>query len=117
MWFGLLDAARGVFREPISSDARASEQWSAVRYVVMGGLSINQGWALVPDLVLRGATPVSHLISGDDTMWRRVVSPLVRALARCVPLAAETLSGALLYRGVQFPHVVSLDWVGASDGR
>jgi hypothetical protein len=98
--FGSLDAANGALREPVSSDAHASEQRSVVRYVVMGGLSVNQGWALVPDLVLRGATPVSHLITSDDDAWWQAVSPRVRALARCVPLAAKMLSGAWLYGGI-----------------
>jgi hypothetical protein len=100
MRFGSLDAANGALREPVSSNAHASEQWSVVRYIVMGGLSVNQGWPLVLDLVLCGATPVSHLITSDDAVWWQVVSPLMRALARCVPLAAEMLSGAWLYSGV-----------------
>ena len=77
---------------------------------------MNQDWILVLGLALHGATPVSHLIIGDDAAWWQVVSPLVHALVHCVPLMEKTLSRAWLYCGVQFSHTVSLDWVGASDG-
>ena len=83
----------------------------------MDGLSINQGRALVLGLVQCGVQPDSPLITSDDAAWRLVVSSPVCALARCVLLAAETLSGVWLYRRVHFSYVVSLDWVETGDGR
>jgi hypothetical protein len=64
---------------------------------MMDGLSVNQGWALVLGLVLRGVAPASPLITSDDAAWRLVASSLVCALARCVPLVAKTLSWVWLY--------------------
>ena len=75
-----------------------------------------QGWILVLGLALRGMELAGYLITSNDAMRRQVVSLPMCVMARCVPLAAETLSGAWLYHRVQFSHVASLDWVEASDG-
>jgi hypothetical protein len=39
---------------------------------MMDGLSVNQGWAMVLGLVLRGVAPASPLITSDDAAWRLV---------------------------------------------
>ena len=57
-------------------------------------LFIMKGWVLVSSLVLHGVAPSGHLITSDNAAWRWVASSLVCALAHCVPLVVEPLSGA-----------------------
>jgi hypothetical protein len=82
---------------------------------VTDGLSALRDWALVPGLALCGVAPCSHLITNDDTAWRRVISSLMHALTCCVPLVAETPLGAWLYRRTQASDAVDLNGVETDD--
>ena len=59
----------------------------------------------------------SHLITNDDTAGRRVISSLMYALTRYIPLVVETLLRAWLYHGFHASREVGLDRVEVDDGR
>ena len=61
--------------------------------------------------------PGSHLITNDDAACWRVISSLVHALTRYVPLVVDTLIRMWFHSQTQASHVVGLGRVEASDGR
>ena len=71
---------------------------------------------MVLGLALRGMELAGYLITSNDAMRRQVVSLPMCVMARCVPLAVETLPEAWLYRRVQLFYAVGLDWVETGDG-
>ena len=65
--------ARGAFREPTSSNVRASEWQLVVHCDVPGDMSIMRDQALVLDLAMRGMASGSHQVICDDATWWQVI--------------------------------------------
>ena len=68
-----------------------------VRWGMMDGLSAMRDRTLVLGSALRGVAPGSHLIVDDDDAWWLMISSLMHALTRCVPLVVEMPLEAWFY--------------------